>query len=250
MVVVRTAVPQPPYPVELIADLHADNLPPELQTQLWPLVRRDPDAMRVLHALDRVSDELRKLGTDYGVACTIPTDVAERLDRALDLAPETEQTFATIHQLPVRAAVSELTRTRRRWLVATAAVGSVAAAAAVIFAAVVIQSPEAGAPVVASPPTNSIDLGTEITPSTLVGLLGHHETSGPLTDRAAVSACLVANGLDPARSVLGSANVTFSGQQAVLLLVPGPETPQITALVVRPDCGPANPNVLARTDIG
>ncbi len=247
MVVVRDAVPQPPYPVELIADLHADNLPPAMQTQLWPLVRRDPDAMRVLQALDRVSDELRKLGTDYGVACTIPSDVAERLDRALDLGP---QTFATAHQLPVGAAVSALTRTHRRWFVATAAVGSVAAAAAVIFAAVLIRSPEASAPVVASPQTNSIDLGSEITPSTLVGLLGHRETSGPLTDRSAVSACLVANGLDPARAVLGSANVTFSGQQAVLLLVPGPESPQITALVVRPDCGPANPNVLARTDIG
>lgn len=250
MVVMRSTVPQPPYPVELIADLHADNLPPAVQTKLWPLVRRDPDALRVLHALDRVSDELRKLGTDYGIARTIPSDVAERLDRVLDLAPHTEQTYANVHQLPVRAAASEHTPTRRPWLVAAVAIGSVAAAAAVVCTAVLIRSPQTATPVVASPETSSIDLGNDITPANLVGLLGHHEASGPLTDRSALSACLVANGLDPARSVLGSANVTFSGQQAVLLLVPGPRSPQITALVVRPDCGPANPNPLARTDIG
>jgi len=274
VVVVRTAVPQPPYPVELIADLQADNLPPAVQTQLWPLVRRDPDAVRVLHALDRVSDELRTLGTDYGIARAIPSDVAERLDRALDLAPQTEESYTTVHRLPVpnlpigsdsrtadaadlyrphevsRVAVAELTPSRRRWFVAAAAVGSVAAAAALVFATIAIRTPDADAPVVASPQHGAIDLGNEITPAILVGLLGHHEASGPLTDHSRASACLVANGLDPARSILGSANVTFRGQQAILLLVPGPHSPQITALIVAPDCGPSNPNALARTDIG
>lgn len=256
--VVRVTVPQPPYAVELIADLHADNLPPAIQAQLWPLVRRDPDAVRVLHALDRVSDELRALGHDHGVGSTVPADVADRLDRALGLDPRLGDAEDAQPSAPVRTvsrvAIAESTAAaaprRRRWVVAAAAVGSVAATTALLFAATVIRAPEPGTPVIASPQGEALNLGSEIAPATMMSLLGRHDASSPLADRSARSACLVANGLDPARPTLGSATVTFRGEEAVLLLVPGPRSPQITALVVRPGCGPSNPSVLARTDIG
>ncbi|NUS42932.1 MAG: hypothetical protein HOQ24_04495, partial [Mycobacteriaceae bacterium] len=70
----RHQAPQPPYPTELLADLHADNLPTEVAAQLWPRVRQDPDAMSVITALDAVQDRLHALGQDHNVATPIPDD--------------------------------------------------------------------------------------------------------------------------------------------------------------------------------
>src|SRR4051794_41021388 len=77
------AVPQPPYSTDLLADLHADNMPAEVSEQLWPVVRRDPEAIRFLHSLDDVTAELRALGLDERIIHPIPTEVAARLDRVL-----------------------------------------------------------------------------------------------------------------------------------------------------------------------
>ncbi|MFC4376501.1 hypothetical protein ACFO5K_20605 [Nocardia halotolerans] len=73
------SVPQPPFPSELLADLHADNLAPELCEQLWPMVRSDPDALRYLNELDQVNTHLRALGDDDRVVHRMPDDVAERM---------------------------------------------------------------------------------------------------------------------------------------------------------------------------
>ncbi|MCX4096513.1 hypothetical protein [Nocardia sp. alder85J] len=78
------SVPQPPYSADLLADLHADNLAPDVSDRLWPLVRDDPEAERFLRSLDDVSHELHRLGADPLVLHPMPTRVATRLDRMLD----------------------------------------------------------------------------------------------------------------------------------------------------------------------
>ncbi|MGW4631381.1 hypothetical protein [Nocardia sp. NPDC004415] len=75
------SVPQPPFPSELLADLHADNLAPELSEQLWPQVSTDPDALRYLNQLDDVNAQLRALGSDDRVVHRMPDDVADRMFR-------------------------------------------------------------------------------------------------------------------------------------------------------------------------
>ncbi len=57
----------PPFSTELLADLHAGVLSDEVSTRLWPLVRRDPDALAVLDSLDAVTARLREAGRDHGV---------------------------------------------------------------------------------------------------------------------------------------------------------------------------------------
>ncbi|MEV6063411.1 hypothetical protein AB0L62_25695 [Nocardia asteroides] len=74
-------MPQPPFPSELLADLHADNLAPELREQLWPKVSTDPDALHYLSQLDEVNLHLRALATDDPVLHPMPDDVADRMFR-------------------------------------------------------------------------------------------------------------------------------------------------------------------------
>lgn len=69
------ALPAPPYSEDLLADLHAGVLPESVSDRLWPLVRKDPQAMAVIDALDRVTDQLGALGRDHSVSTPIPADV-------------------------------------------------------------------------------------------------------------------------------------------------------------------------------
>jgi hypothetical protein len=235
----RSDVPQPPYSAELIADLHADNLPPEIAGQLWPLVQRDAEAMRTMHALDRVSDELKALGRDHSVATTIPHDVAERLDKVLNLASEGQ--VATVHQLS----------SRRRWVRAGGAAAALVAAAAVVFAVVVLRAPESDTPVQAQPtpqPTETLDLGDDLSSVSLRSVIGRHDVPAILADNLA--GCLTANGLSGKAPVLGSAPVRLRGQDAVVLLVPGTPPPHIKALVVGAGCKEGDAQLLASRDIG
>ncbi|WP_306363424.1 hypothetical protein [Nocardia sp. CC227C] len=100
-------VPQPPYSPELLADLHAGNMPDQLSRRLWPQVRRDPNAMRYLRSLDRVNGDLRALGRDERVVHPMPAEVTARLERVIDdLAntPDPSERMATVHRLhPDRA---------------------------------------------------------------------------------------------------------------------------------------------------
>ena len=59
----RASIPQPPYSADLLADLHADNVAPDVAAQLWPLVRKDPDAQAILATLDadRIAEQLANL---------------------------------------------------------------------------------------------------------------------------------------------------------------------------------------------
>ncbi|WP_328389634.1 hypothetical protein [Nocardia sp. NBC_00416] len=73
-------IPQPPFAAELLADLHAGNIDPELSARLWPAVQRDPDAKRYLDSLDEVRDTLAGLGSSERITRPIPGDIAARLD--------------------------------------------------------------------------------------------------------------------------------------------------------------------------
>ncbi|WP_433600291.1 hypothetical protein ACQPXH_33000 [Nocardia sp. CA-135953] len=265
--------PQPPFSPELLADLHADNVAPELSEQLWPMVRNDPDALRFLNSLDDVSAELRALGQDEHVIHAMPADIAARLEQfveGLDLAHEPTEQVATVHRLPSatrpespvalwpesadaakhsgHAAAIPLTRrgTRRlRWLAAAAAVIAVVACVAVAVDA--LRGHEV-APSAQPTPSSNVQLGDELDATVALRALGRNDVSGALGTPAALNRCVHANGLD--RTVLGSTDTTFGGRDAVLILLTGPRPHKITALVVGIGCGADDPQQLALTDIG
>ncbi|WP_157171012.1 hypothetical protein [Nocardia araoensis] len=253
------SVPQPPFTSELLADLHADNVTAARREQLWPIVSRDPEAMRYLHALDDVSAELRALGRDERIVHSMPEDVAARLARFVDELEPPEG--ATVHELPpprvsesvgeadvsgsVPVALEERRRGRLRWFAAAAA-AIVAVAGAGVLAST-LRSGDEPAPT-AQPTTGNEDRGDDLTATVALGALGRHNVTGPLAGPQALERCVRANGLD--RTILGSTDIRFQGGNAVLILLNGPHPPKITALVVGTGCDTGDPQRKALQDIG
>ncbi|MFJ4655993.1 hypothetical protein ACIP5Y_32380 [Nocardia sp. NPDC088792] len=312
----------PPFSAELLADLHAGNIPAKVSEQLWPAVRRDPAAMRYLHSLDQVNDRVRDLGRDPRILHPMPADVTERLERMIDelaaapiaatTAPTATSTApraaATVHPLPrhsgpagtapqpvrlppatapmpaLGAAIFDTGRLdpreleadmpgadgtfapdsdggfepeaddtpirlperpsrRLRWLTAAAAVAAVAAGGVVAVDALNSRTVAPG-----GPPAADTQLAADLPPTVVLSAMGNQSFTGPLSAGTNLTACLTAAGLN--RPILGARNVTYSNQQAVLVLLPGAKTPQITAVVLGNGCGAGNPQVLGRADIG
>ncbi|MFE5287930.1 hypothetical protein ACFRAQ_23415 [Nocardia sp. NPDC056611] len=261
------------FSTELLADLHGGNLPPEQSARLWPEVRRDPEAMRYLNALDGVDDRLRELGRDENITHPIPTDVADRLERMIDDLAAEDTPIATA-PMPVLngsifttgrldprdleepllpadldedetmpAEFTERPSRRLRWLTAAAAAAALAAGAVV---AVDALSTRPTTP--AAQPTAGDELDPALSPGVVLTAMGRHDITGPLAAGTALTDCLRAADLD--RQVLGSRSVVFSGTPGVLVLLQGPKAPQITAAVLGTNCAPGHPQVLGRTDIG
>ncbi|WP_327111175.1 hypothetical protein OHB12_25025 [Nocardia sp. NBC_01730] len=265
------SVPQPPFTADLLADLHAGNVTPEQREQLWPVVSRDPEALRFLRSLDDVTAELRALGRDEHIIHAMPGDVAAQLARVvdeLDLSEPPTEPRTAIHRLSSGSeaesdgesmvsqsvpaplvSLDERRHSRRRWLAAAAAIAMVACAG---VAVTTLRDDDDVAPT-AQPtvqPTagNNDELGDDLTATAALSALGRHDISGSLARPGALDRCVHANGLD--RAVLGSTDIRFQGRDAVLILLPGPRPPKITALVVGTGCRTDDPQRRALQDIG
>ncbi|WP_067532557.1 hypothetical protein [Nocardia crassostreae] len=284
----------PPFSPELLADLHAGNIPAELSERLWSAVRRDPAAIHYLASLDRVNTRLHDLARDESIAHPMPPAVAAKLERMIDdlvtadLTATGEQQVGTVHQFrapnrsthpappptapmpaltnaladtgqldfralddepydpefaPEPPRFDERTARRLRWL--TAAAAAVALLAGAVVAVDAIRSREvAPTPV----PAADFQLAADLPHTDVLTAMGRHDITGPLAEGDALTDCLRATDLD--RPLLGSRNVTYSGQKAVLVLLAGPEAPTITAAVLGAGCTTGNPQLLASSDIG
>ncbi|MQY27021.1 hypothetical protein [Nocardia aurantia] len=254
-------LPQPPFSPALLADLHADNLAPELSDRLQPLVREDPEAAGFLRSLDDVSTELHRLGTDPLILHPIPPRVSATLDRMLDaLAAGADPAAlasgrppaadAAILPLPRRPHVPDRSFSRPRWGVAVAAAAAVAAGGVGVGMAThnrPVASNASPATSTASHPGSAVPSGG-LSAAALLDALGRDDVSGPLSRPGALTACVAATGLD--RTVLGAVNTRYGSDPAVLILLSGPQPPTVTALVVGPGCGPGDPQLLETRDIG
>ncbi|MFC9965747.1 MULTISPECIES: hypothetical protein [Actinomycetes] len=248
-------MPQPPFPSELLADLHADNLAPELREQLWPKVRTDPDALRYLNDLDEVNTRLRTLADEDLVVHRMPDDVADRMFRfvaELDAGDGPTERITSVPTIAAPAATQSTpislaqykSRRRMGFLAAAAATIAVLAGAGAVVGT--LDNTD-GTPT-AAPPTEPATPGDDLTAAAALTALGKRDVHGPLADEAALTRCVQANGID--RAVLGASSITFRGDDAVLVLVKGPQTPTITALVVGTGCTTGAPSRLAVRDIG
>jgi anti-sigma-K factor RskA len=219
---------QPPFSVELLADLHADSLEPDAGADLRLCVQQDPDAITVLEALDAVRARLSDLGADTHVATPIPDMVAARIER--NIAAQSE---LVRHKPRARYTVR---RPQRRFIQAAAGVIVTAvAAAAVILGTRHTHSDD----VVAHAPA---DLSTH----DVMAAINHNDVRGRLGTPIAMAACLQALGVNAAP--LGSARIQFRGHEAVLVVVPSVTPGKVSALIVTPQCAPGAATVLARAD--
>lgn len=238
------------FPEELLADLHAGVLPPDVEAELWPQVRADPDAMEMIHALDRVSSVLGDFGS-AGLSAhgeLIPPDLASRLDALFD-APEASVDAdppqnSTV--LPLRPRISR--RFDRRWSVLAAACALVAMVGA--GALWIGTSKESKDTVQAEPSTtpaqSPLVLGEDLPTDTILAALGQNSAQGILATDEGLRACLGAIEID--RQPLGSMPVVMKELHGVLILAAGPEKGLITAVVVNTDCAPGNADVYAERD--
>ncbi|GGS19127.1 anti-sigma factor family protein [Actinokineospora fastidiosa] len=232
----------PPWPVDLLADLHAGVLEPGRAAEVGARVAADPDARAVLAALDSVRADLGALRE--APAPPMPEHFAARIDAAL--AEEARRAFAT-NTPPAGAPVIDLATARRKRGRMAAWGGGLltAAAAAVAVAFVALPQDTPGTGVAAPSPTVS-DGGTNAEPPLSVGRenIGESvndvvdaEDYGPLGDRAGLDRCLDANAIDPASAqVVGVRPVTLDGKSGVMAIMLGEKAAQFRVLVVTPDC--------------
>jgi hypothetical protein len=251
-VIVSVSLPRRPIPDHLLADLHANNLPADIEQDLWSQVAADPDARRLLDALDGVTAVLRHLD-DEPTAPPAPADIVARLDCALaessgdELAAKRRSDGPASRTPVVRDGRRQSSRRRVAVLSAAAAVVAVATVAGVTLATGALST-GAGSdsgPVVAAPPAGTtID---SLSKDAILAALGRDSVAGRLADRAVLSRCL--GGASETGPVLGTLGVDYQGQSGVLVLVGGGRPGAITALILSTACDAENPRVLARTEL-
>ncbi|MEV0249770.1 hypothetical protein AB0H76_24420 [Nocardia sp. NPDC050712] len=262
--------PQPPFSPELLADLHADNLAPEVSAELWPVVRKDPEARSYLNSLDEVNAALQALASADRAPEPMPAEVAARLESFLDGLEIAESPEATVHRPAFGAtrpesgsaaahsaterpdapiSLAERRGKRLRWLAAAAAAVVLLTGAGVVVQ-LVRTADTPGIPT-ALPPTPSPNATGDGTFPAGVALaaLGRFDVTGALAGRDTLTACVGAAGLGE-RKILGSTDMRYRDADAVLILLSGPDGVKITALVVGPGCTPDDPQVKNITDIG
>ena len=227
----NSAEMRPPYSAELLADLHAGVLDEELAARLWPRVRCDPEAVAYLARLDATQARLSAL-RDAPPKESIPPEIAARIGAALAEGRSDD-----------RSVPSPVAR-RRRWAVAGAAV----AAAVAVMLVVVVRGTAFGSDDPAGVPVAAAEDEALLEPSTLRAMIGDTDP-GLLGGADRLRECLDANGFE-GRSPIGSRAVRFADDDAVLVLMSGPDASALTALVVGTDCDADDPATLARKTIG
>ncbi|MFS8100420.1 hypothetical protein LFM09_25155 [Lentzea alba] len=233
----------PPWSVDLIADLHAGVLPPEVAAQLRPRVEADPEAREILQALDATLADLHGLPS-----IPMPDHVAARIDAAL--AAEARPAAPVV-------SLDEARKRRNRRL---GMGGGVLVAAAAAFGIVLAVSPagnQANTPPAAqeTPTTNSNasaplalkrdELGTA------VGDVLKAQNYGPLETPDRLAGCLKGGGITSSGNPLGISPINLEGKDAVMAILPA-GLGQYRLVVLDPKtCGPDKPEgVLADTTVG
>jgi len=234
----------PPWSVDLIADLHAGVLPPEVAAQLRPRVEADPEANEILRALDATLEDLQALPP-----IPMPDHVAARIDAAL--AAEARPAAPVV-------SLDEARKRRNRRLGLGGAGVLVAAAAA--FGIVLAVSP--GGQQAKTPPaaqeTPKTSSNTAAPPLALkrdelgsaVGDVLKAQNFGPLETPDRLAGCLKGGGITSSGNPLGISPITLDGKDAVMAILPA-GLGQYRLVVLDPKtCGPDKPEgVLADTTI-
>jgi hypothetical protein len=253
----------PPWSVDLIADLQAEVLDPDVAAELRPRVNADPEARAILAALDATRSDLRAL-TELP-ATPMPEKYAARLDAAIEselaaraaVPDQRTQPSAPSNVIDLAAA-----RRRRNRIVGWGAGVFAAAAAAVAIAAVTLPSNNttSGVALPGDPPAGTSEADAAPAPSPLTFKAEELGTTqleaaqgandyGPFAETAKRTACFTANGINKDADPLGGRQVTVDGKRGTLFVLSS-GLGKFRLIAVEPSCGPANPAVLADKTIG
>ncbi|RAS68097.1 hypothetical protein C8D87_102160 [Lentzea atacamensis] len=231
----------PPWSVDLIADLHAGVLPPEVAAQLRPRVEADPEAREILQALDATLEDLHALPP-----IPMPDHVAARIDAALAAEARPAAPVVSLDEARKR-------RNRRLGLG-----GGVLVAAAAAFGIVLAVSPGTQQPSNDAKPAPTTSSANTAPPLALkrdelgsaVGDVLKAQNFGPLETPDRLAGCLRGGGITSSGNPLGISPITLDGKDAVMAILPA-GLGQYRLVVLDPEtCGPDKPEgVLADTTI-
>jgi hypothetical protein len=227
-----------PVTPALLADLQAGLLDDDTAARVRRQAREDPEARRMVAALDRVRRDLADLGTDADSAPAVPDDVAARMATALQ---------ATSSDGPAHAARRKLDRVR----LIVAGIGAAAALVAVGLGTLALVG--TSKPIPSSGPTvESLTVAPSSNPIPLsdpeiLAVLTEKPDLGALADPQRRSSCLRGLGYSSAAAVVGARQLAVNGRPGVLLLLSGASPRTVTALVVAPNCSSVDTGLLAET---
>ncbi|GGF16330.1 hypothetical protein [Williamsia phyllosphaerae] len=246
--------PGPPFPVDLLADLHAGVLPDDDAAALWPRVRADPEAMRVMAALDATRSDLASAPL---TAEPPPPAVAAAIESTL--AAIRTDTAASEPPVPRVESIEDArdrqrdARRRRGMVIASIAAGIIAVVTLFIAVSTASMSSqgdtERADDATSSVPTAAPSAGAQA--GALLSVLGRDDAAftgqnGP--DR--LRRCLSANGVAPTTGVAGSGPLTIRGDPAVVILLSTGTAGRFEALVVGSSCDAGTPATISRRTLG
>jgi|GEM_PF-892356 len=223
---------EPPYPVDVIADLHAGVYPDDFARVLKPRVLADPDGAAIWAALEATTAQLAALPAS---PVPVPPFVQERIDQTMTTLADNGRSGAQVTWLSRRRGAVAAS------LAAVAAVVGIAVAATFAFTA---DSGDSDRAPVATPTAPAVP-----STATLLSVLGNSEST-VFADRTAQDRCLLANQIQPSTTVLGVGSIDNAGGRAVVILLATGTIGTFDALVVGTDCTTGNPATISRTTIG
>lgn len=234
--------PQPPYSVDLLADLHAGVLAEDTAAHVRAhLTEAD---RTVLAALDRTEAELRTMPVE---PVPMPEHVRAMTDRTLaSIAAEVADAGAPRDELADRR------RRRGRWIAGGAGLAAAAAIAVVLALSLSVwrTAPAERSPAVAqSAETTPGDALTGPDRVAMLSVFGRTDAA-PFGSTERLRRCTAANGVPADVAVVGSGPVTLSGRPAAVILLGSDVAGRFTALAVGPDCDTDRPSTISRTELG
>jgi len=230
----------PPLTVELLADLQAGLLDDDSAARVRKRVRDDPEAEKVLRALNQVRCDVATLGADPTSAPEVPPEVTARISAALRSEDETGVAHsARPHPRPATV------------IAGVAGVGAVLAAIGVGTAAL-INAPE---PAPSTPATaqhitvSTPPMAIPLSQAEILGLLNRAPDYGPLGDPGLRASCLSGLGYPASTQVLGARPVDINARPGVLLVLPGDTPGDLAVFAVALNCSAADTGLLANTQV-
>jgi hypothetical protein len=244
----------PPLTAEVLADLQAGLLDDDAAARVRRRVRADPEAQRILRALNQVRRDVAALGADPDAAPDAPQEVIARISAALRSADAPPGGS--------RGSGSHLARPHIRPAKVFAGIAGVCAvvAAIAVGTAALINAP---APTPSTPATaEHITVSTPppvipLSQAQILALLddspdygpGAGPLSSPLNDPPRRASCLTGLGFPASTRVLGAKPVEINARPGVLLVLPGDTPNELAVFAVALNCSAADTGLLANTQI-
>jgi hypothetical protein len=224
----------PPLTAEVLADLQAGLLDDDAAARVRRRVRADPEAQRILRALNQVRRDVAALGADPDAAPDAPPPGGSRGSGSHLARPH-------IRPAKVFAGIAGVCA-----VVAAVAVGT---AALINAPAPTPSTPATAEHITVSTPPPVIPLSQAQILALLDDSPDYGPLAGPLNDPPRRASCLTGLGFPASTRVLGAKPVEINARPGVLLVLPGDTPNELAVFAVALNCSAADTGLLANTEI-